>query len=290
MPGAVVTSQDVIVATHYPVFDRALLFTRLSPRRELVVAAPIAADRDPDGMYITAEEGKRSLRTAPYDEGQRLLIVTGETFKPGTGDAREGFARLTAWTRRHFPGTEVAYRWAAQDNDATDTVPLVGPFHPGSSHTYVATGFGGWGMSGGVMAGQLLTGLITGSGPSWAGLYDPRRLWSAVREAPAFLKHQAEVTQHFVSDRLRSSHADSVAEIAPGSGAVVRVRGRRCAVYRDEGGTTHAVSARCTRLGCLVAFNSAERAWECPCHGSRFAPDGSVLQGPANTPLKARDI
>ncbi|MFH8570036.1 FAD-dependent oxidoreductase [Streptomyces sp. NPDC017993] len=288
--GAVVTSQDVVVATHYPVFDRALLFTRLSPRRELVVAAPIAADRDPGGMYITEEEGKRSVRTAPYGDGQRLLIVTGETFKPGTGDAREGFARLTSWTRRHFPGTEVAYRWAAQDNDATDTVPLVGHFHPGARHTYVATGFGGWGMSGGVMAGQLLTGLITGNEPPWAGLYDPRRLWSAVREAPAFLKHQAEVTQHFVGDRLRSSHADSVTEIAPGSGAVVRVRGRRCAVYRDDAGTTHAVSARCTHLGCLVAFNSAERAWECPCHGSRFAPDGSVLQGPANTPLEARDI
>lgn len=211
------------------------------------MAAPIAADRDPDGMYITAEEGKRSLRTAPYDEGQRLLIVTGETFKPGTGDAREGFARLTAWTRRHFPGTEVAYRWAAQDNDATDTVPLVGPFHPGSSHTYVATGFGGWGMSGGVMAGQLLTGLITGSGPSWAGLYDPRRLWSAVREAPAFLKHQAEVTQHFVSDRLRSSHADSVAEIAPGSGAVVR----GCGSPAEPVGSVP---------GCLP-FGAAEAVW-----------------------------
>ncbi|MFK8850182.1 FAD-dependent oxidoreductase [Streptomyces sp. Ac-502] len=287
--GATVTSRDVVVATHYPVFDRALLFTRLSPRREVVVAAPIDAGRDPGGMYITQEEGKRSVRTAPYGDGRRLLIVTGETFKPGTADAGEKFAALTDWTHRHFPGTEVAYRWATQDNDATDTVPLIGPFHPGARHTYVATGFGGWGLSGGVAAGRLLAGLITGDPPPWAGLYDPRRLWSAVREAPAFLRHQAETGLHFVGDRLRSTHADSAADIAPGTGAVVRVRGRRCAVYRDEDGTAHAVSARCTHLGCLVAFNATEKAWECPCHGSRFAPDGSVLQGPATEALEARE-
>ncbi|KOU00645.1 [Fe-S]-binding protein [Streptomyces sp. NRRL F-5755] len=288
--GATVTSRDVVVATHYPVFDRALLFTRLSPRREVVVAAPVDADRDPGGMFITEEEGKRSVRTAPYGDGRRLLIVTGETFKPGTADAGEKFARLTAWMHRHFPGTEVAYRWATQDNDATDTVPLIGPFHPAARHTYVATGFGGWGLSGGVAAGRLLTGLIAGDPPPWAGLYDPRRLWSAVREAPAFLKHQAEVGRHFVGDRLRTAHADSVAEIAPGFGAIVRVRGRRCAVHRDEDGTTLAVSARCTHLGCLVAFNATEKAWECPCHGSRFAPDGSVLQGPATEPLERREV
>lgn len=288
--GATVTSRDVVVATHYPVFDRALLFTRLSPRREVVVAAPVDAGRDPGGMFITQEEGKRSVRTAPYGDGRRLLIVTGETFTPGTADAGEKFARLTDWTHRHFPGTEVAYRWAAQDNDATDTVPLIGPFHPAARHTYVATGFGGWGLSGGVLAGSLLTGLIAGDPPPWAGLYDPRRLWSAVREAPAFLKHQAEVGRHFVGDRLRTTHVGSVADIAPGTGAVVRVNGRHRAVHRDEDGTTRAVSARCTHLGCLVAFNATEKAWECPCHGSRFAPDGSVLQGPATEALAPRDL
>ncbi|MEW2578520.1 FAD-dependent oxidoreductase [Streptomyces syringium] len=285
--GAVVTAGDVVVATHYPVFDRALLFTRLSPRRELVVAATLPAGLDPGGMYITEEENKRSVRTAPYAEGQRLLLVTGESFTPGTGGVAARFARLADWTREHFPAAEIVRHWAAQDNDSTDTVPLVGPFHPGARHTYVATGFGGWGMSGGVMAGRLLADLITDRtpAPSWAGLYDPRRLWSAVREAPAFLKHQAEVGRHFLGDRLRPSHVDSVADIAPGTGALVRVKGRRCAVYRQDDGILRAVSARCTHLGCLVAFNAAERTWECPCHGSRFDTDGSLLQGPATSPL-----
>ncbi|MEI7031703.1 FAD-dependent oxidoreductase [Streptomyces pratensis] len=287
-----VTARDVVVATHYPVFDRAMLFARLSPRRELVVAAPIDADRAPKGMYITQDEGKRSVRSAPLDDGRRLLIVTGEEFTPGTGDPREAFSRLDSWMHERFPVGPTAYRWAAQDNDPSDTVPLVGPFHPGARHTYVATGFGGWGMTGGVLAGRLLTSLITGSEapPPWADLYDPRRLASTLRQAPALLGQQAEVAKHFVADRLRVTHVDSVADIPPGAGAVVRVKGRRCAVHRDEDGTVRAVSARCTHLGCLVAFNEAETAWECPCHGSRFGVDGSVLQGPAVRPLEEMDV
>jgi glycine/D-amino acid oxidase-like deaminating enzyme/nitrite reductase/ring-hydroxylating ferredoxin subunit len=288
--GRTVTARDVVVATHYPVFDRALLFTRLSPHRELVVAAPLPADRDPGGMYITPENDTRSVRTAPLGDGRRLLIVTGESFLPGTGDTVDRFERLAGWARERFPGTEIAYRWAAQDNDPTDTVPLVGPFHPGARHTFVATGFGGWGMSGGVMAGRLLAALLTGGKLPWADLYDPRRLASLLREAPAFLRHQAVVGRHFVGDRVHGAQADSVADVAPGTGAVVDVDGRRCAVYRAEDGTVHAVSARCTHLGCLVAFNPAERSWDCPCHGSRFAPSGEVLEGPANRPLETREL
>ncbi len=171
---------------------------------------------------------------------------------------------------------ELTHFWATQDNDPTDTVPLVGPLHPGARHAYVATGFGGWGMSGGMMAGRLLTARITGGECAWAGLYDPRRLASAVREAPAFLKHQAQVAQHFVGDRLRPSPRWRRCRRARG---VVRTESGRLAVYRDDDGALHAVSARCTHMGCLVGFNAAERAWECPCHGSRFDTDGKVVQG-----------
>ncbi|WP_367318970.1 FAD-dependent oxidoreductase [Streptomyces sp. HUAS ZL42] len=288
--GTTVTAADVVVATHYPIFDRALLFTRLAPRRELVLTAPIPADLDPHGMYITPEQDTRSVRTAPYRDGQRLLVVTGEHFTPGTGDVGKRFARLADWATEHFGALSFTHRWATQDNDSTDSVPLVGPLHAGSRHTYVATGFGGWGLSGGIMAGRLLTDLITGQESPWSGLYDPRRVRAVVSEAPAFLRHQANVARHFVGDRLPTVFAGSVDDIAPGDGAVVRVGGHRCAAYRDENGQLHAVSARCTHLGCLVAFNSGERTWECPCHGSRFDTDGNVVQGPATRPLERRDI
>ncbi|KUL69085.1 MULTISPECIES: FAD-dependent oxidoreductase [unclassified Streptomyces] len=290
--GVRVRATKVVVATHYPVFDRALLFARLSSRRELVVAGPIPERRAPRHMYITPERSTRSVRTAPLGEGRRLLIVTGEHFTPGTADAEERFERLAAWAERHFPEVTLTHRWATQDNDSTDTVPLVGPFHAGSRHTYVATGFGGWGMSGGVMAGRLLADLVGGREVAWSGLYDPRRLGPVVREGGRFLTHQAQVARHFVGDRIAplAGSGPSPDDIAPGDGAVVRAGAGLCAVHRDEEGRLHTLSARCTHLGCIVSFNRAEQAWECPCHGSRFAPDGAVVQGPAVRPLPRRDL
>ncbi|MFD8717984.1 FAD-dependent oxidoreductase [Streptomyces sp. NPDC059629] len=288
--GVEVRAREVVVATHYPVFDRALLFTRLSPRRELVVAGAIDANRAPRDMYITPEQNTRSVRSAPYPDGQRLLIVTGEHFTPGAADVEERFARLAAWADSRFPGLTLTHRWATQDNDSTDSVPLVGPLHPGSRHTYVATGFGGWGLSGGIMAGRLISDLVEGREVEWAGLYDPRRLGSVVREGGSFLKHQVHVVRHFVGDRLPPPTAPAPEDLTSGDGAVIRVGGHQCAVHRDDSGQLHAVSARCTHLGCLVAFNRAEQAWECPCHGSRFSPDGSILQGPAVRPLEKREV
>jgi Rieske Fe-S protein len=279
----------VVVATHYPVFDRAMLFGRLEPRRELVIAAAIPAERDPQGIYVTQEQNTRSLRTAPYRNGQRLLIITGEQFTPGAGEVSERWERLVAWTGERFPGAEVVYRWATQDNGTTDQIPFVGPFHLGAKNVYVACGFGGWGMSNGVMSGQLLAASIDGNALPWAELYDPRRL-HPVREAGAIMKLQAKVAGHFVGDRLRPSYVDSVDDIAVGTGAVLRIRGEPCAVHRDETGALLAVSARCTHLGCTVHFNEAELAWECPCHGSRFTVDGSVIQGPANEPLERKEL
>ncbi|MFJ9809431.1 FAD-dependent oxidoreductase [Streptomyces sp. NPDC101158] len=291
--GVTVSARHVVVATHHPVFDHSVLATRLTQHRDLVVAGSLPADRDPAGMYITTEGGKRSVRTSPLADGNRLLIVTGEAFTPGTGeDTGAGYARLEAWTERHFPEVEISHRWAAQDNSSTDTVPLVGRLPTGGENVYVATGFGGWGMTGGVMAGALIASLVDGAPHRWAGLYDPGRLGSAVQAAPAFLKAQWDTGKHFVKDRL-DTFGDgtwgTVRDLRPGEGTVVRVEGKPCAVHRDDEGELHAVSAVCTHLGCIVAFNNAERTWECPCHGSRFGIDGDVVQGPALRPLERRD-
>lgn len=290
--GAEVVARDVVVATHYPVFDRAVMFSRLEPRRELVVSALLPEEQDPGGCYLTPERRTRSLRTAPYPfrDGQRLLIVTGEKFTPGTtgiGSVGARYERLAAWMYERFPDARMVHRWATQDNDTTDGVAYIGRFHPAAQHTWVATGFGGWGMASGVLAGQLLAAHITGGElPSWSRLYEPRRL--SPREAPAMLRFQSAVARRFVGDRLRSSYVDSVDEIAPGTGAIVRIEGRRSAVHRTPEGELRAVSPRCTHLGCLVRFNDEEGAWECPCHGSRFGTEGEVIQGPATRPLERR--
>jgi glycine/D-amino acid oxidase-like deaminating enzyme/nitrite reductase/ring-hydroxylating ferredoxin subunit len=282
--GDTVRVTDVVVATHYPIFDRAMLFARLTPHRELVAAAVIDAHDDPGGMYLTTADNTRSVRTAPYGDGRRLLIVTGESFTPGDGDVAQRQSRLEAWTRERFGVSDFAFRWAAQDNHSTDGIPYIGLLHPGAKHTYVATGFGGWGMTNGVLSGQLLAALITGGDSPYASLYDPRRL-HPLTEAKPLVDIAVHTARHFIGDRLRRSHVDDVAQIAPGDGAVLRLHGQRCAVYRDPSGQLRAVSATCTHLGCTVAFNDAEKSWECPCHGSRFDVDGQVLQGPATAPL-----
>ncbi|MET9375640.1 FAD-dependent oxidoreductase [Streptomyces sp. NPDC002992] len=292
--GVTVTAESVVVATHHPVFDRGMLAARLTQHRDLVVAGPLPSGQDPQGMYITTEDGKRSVRTAPYGDG-RLLIVTGEVFAPGTeGDTEGRYTRLAEWTRERF-GVTVTHRWAAQDNAATDTVPLIGPLHHDDHRVFVASGFAGWGMAGGVLAGRLLSGLITApdAPAAWADLYDPRRPGSVLRSAPAVAKAQWDVGKHFVKDRLDTVVGGDVArtvdDIEPGEGAVLRVDGKPCAVHRDEAGNLHPLSAVCTHLGCLVSFNPAERTWECPCHGSRYDTDGEVLQGPALQPLERYD-
>lgn len=291
--GATVSARHVVVATHHPVFDHALLAARLTQHRDLVIAGPLPAGHDPQGMYITEEGGKRSVRTAPLDDGGRLLIVTGEAFTPGEGeDTEAGYARLQAWAEQRFPGFTITDRWAAQDNSVTDTLPLIGRLPGGGENVYVATGFAGWGMTGGVLAGTVIASLVSGEEDPWDGLYDPARLGSALRSAPELLKAQWDTGKHFVKDRLDALGDGTngpVGSLRPGEGTVVRAGGKPCAVHRDDRGGLHAVSAVCTHMGCLVAFNNAERTWECPCHGSRFGIDGGVLQGPALEPLEQVD-
>jgi glycine/D-amino acid oxidase-like deaminating enzyme/nitrite reductase/ring-hydroxylating ferredoxin subunit len=287
--GATVQSGHVVVATHFPVFDRALLFPRLTPRREFVVAAPIEASADPMGMYLTIEDDTRSVRTAPLPDGRRLLIVTGAPFLPGTGPVAPLRAALEQWARERFPVKEFDYFWAAQDNRSTDLVPFVGPLHVGAQSVWVVTGFGGWGMSNGVMAGRLLSAWISGEQLDWAPLYDPRRL-HPIREAGSLLRGAARSAQHLIADRLKPSDVGSVDDIGPGEGRVIVVQGKRCAVYRDEAGALHAVGAACAHMGCVVGFNDVERTWECPCHGSRYDIDGGVLQGPTVKPLDKAEL
>jgi glycine/D-amino acid oxidase-like deaminating enzyme/nitrite reductase/ring-hydroxylating ferredoxin subunit len=280
--GQTVRAHDIVVATGFPAFDRPELFARLTPKRELVVAAPIETAADPMGMYIGVDDD-RSVRTAVGDAGQRLLIVTGETYAPGDGGIEGRFEALASWMAERFAVGRPTYRWSAQDYTTTDRIPFVGRY-PGHDRTWVATGFGGWGMSNAMMAAHLLTARITERHvPDWADLYDPIRL-HPLTEAPRLVKAAATVVKHVVGARLGGTDL-SVADLAPGQGAVVTVDGQRCAAYRDPQGVIHQVSATCTHLGCIVGFNDAEKTWECPCHASRFDIDGAVLQGPALTPL-----
>jgi glycine/D-amino acid oxidase-like deaminating enzyme/nitrite reductase/ring-hydroxylating ferredoxin subunit len=275
--GATVTAEHVVVATHLPFLDRGLYFARCHPERSYVVAG--RTREAPAGMYLSTEQPAHSIRA----HGDWLL-VGGESHKTGQADAAERYARLEAWARERF-GIEPELRWATQDQMPVDGVPYVGRHDPLSSRVWVATGFRKWGLAMGTAAAELLAAEIAGRDHAWSPLFDPQRVRPRA-SAASLVKENANVALRFFGDRLVKRA--SVEEIAPGEGRVVGAGLGQRAVFRDDDGTLHELSARCTHLGCIVNWNSGERTWDCPCHGSRFAATGEVIEGPAVRPLGAR--
>ncbi|MBB2937590.1 glycine/D-amino acid oxidase-like deaminating enzyme/nitrite reductase/ring-hydroxylating ferredoxin subunit [Amycolatopsis bartoniae] len=271
--GDQVRAQDVVIATHYPILDRGLYFARLEPTRDLVVTGEGDA---PDGMYLDADT-HHSVRG--YDG---LLIVGGEHYRTGEHvDVEERYQRLSE-VAATFGVKKVTHRWSAHDMSTLDGVPYVGRYHLGTRHLWVATGFGQWGMTGGTAAGLLLDKEIRGEGSPYAGLYDPNRF--DLRSGLKLAENNGQVTKHLVGDHVRATVGSGELP-SVGEGKVVRRGTQFVATYRADDGNVRSVNARCTHLGCLVAFNNAEKTWDCPCHGSRFGTDGSVIQGPATRDL-----
>jgi glycine/D-amino acid oxidase-like deaminating enzyme/nitrite reductase/ring-hydroxylating ferredoxin subunit len=281
-----VRARHVIVATHLSILDRGLFFAKTSPKRSYVLGIPAEAASVPDGMFISTETPIHSVRSTPLD-GRRLLLVGGEGHKTGQDeDTRRRYAALEEWARLRFDVGEVEYRWSTHDNYSADHVPFVGKLTRRADHVYVATGFSGWGMTNGTVAGMLLSDAILGRANAWAALYDSTRL-PRVRGLGRLAKENANVGMRWIGDRL-PGRKGSVEDIPAGEGRIVDLNGERAAVYKDEQGTLNALSAACTHLGCIVSWNTAEKSWDCPCHGSRFDTDGRVIQGPAVKDLERK--
>lgn len=274
-PGGTISAEHTIVATHFPFPDRSLAFARQSPMRSYAIVCRIAGE-PPEGMFISGDSPTRSVRAVGD-----LLLVGGEGHRTGTGgNTEERYAALEAFAREHWDVRSVEHRWSSQDNVTVDQLPLVGRITPFEHRVLMATGFAKWGMTGGTAAAHLLADLVLGRENPYASLFDPNRL--NVRASAAKLaRENAIVGAHFVADRVKHPGRRDIESLTPGEGDIVRLKGEKVAGYRDEDGTLHAVSPTCTHLGCQVNFNRAERSWDCPCHGSRFAVDGTVLQGPA---------
>jgi glycine/D-amino acid oxidase-like deaminating enzyme/nitrite reductase/ring-hydroxylating ferredoxin subunit len=278
--GQVVVARDVVVATHFPFLDRAGFFARMHPERSYGLGL-YARGEAPQGMYLSTESPAHTVRSHPTERGE-LIIAGGESHKVGQSgeDTAERVARLEAWTRDRFDVEEIVYRWSTQDNMPVDGVPYVGKLMPGSKSIWVATGFMKWGLTNGAAAAEILTDLIGGRDNPWASLFDSNRFKPGAA-ATEFVKENVNVGWRFMRDKVGGGDYASVDDVPPGQGGLVGRGPAKQAVYREEDGTLHVVSSTCTHLGCTVKWNTAERSWDCPCHGSRFDVDGRVLQGPA---------
>jgi glycine/D-amino acid oxidase-like deaminating enzyme/nitrite reductase/ring-hydroxylating ferredoxin subunit len=282
-----VLAGDVVLATHLPFEDKGFYFAKAYPNRSYAVAAPLE-DGAPEGMFINVEEPVRSVRTARSSEG-RYLIVGGEGHKPGEEeDTRRCYSRLEGWARERFGVERIAFRWSAQDFASVDRVPFVGPLLPGGSHVWVATAYGKWGMTNGTAAATVLADRLAGRESPSISFFDSTRLGSVLTKE--LVTENAGALRHLLGDRFSLPGVEALERLSPGEGVVARIDGRNRAISKTDGGDLLAVSAACTHMGCLVAWNTAERTWDCPCHGSRYLPDGTVIEGPAVKDLELRDL
>jgi len=289
--GHTISAGKVVVATHFPSFHQGLLFARLHVRREHVLAAPVPDGVEMPDMYTTANSDVRSLRVAPTTDGD-VLLVSGAPFTPGARDARAPRAELGDWAAAHIPDWRPTHAWSAQDLVSPDGMPFVGELrpisHPGEG-VWGATGFGGWGLTNGVVAGLLLRDLVLGtSQDGWRELLTTARV-RPVAEVRSATRQGLTTTEALAVRRLRatgSDAAEAVADLDLGEAALVHLDGSPVAVHRDPDGELHAVHATCPHMGCVVGFDRAEGCWACPCHGSRFGIDGELLEGPATQDLK----
>jgi glycine/D-amino acid oxidase-like deaminating enzyme/nitrite reductase/ring-hydroxylating ferredoxin subunit len=283
--GATVRAVRAIIATNSPINDRVALHSKMAPYRTYAMAFTIPRGALADGLYWDIADPYHYVRLSPGPGSVDYLIVGGADHK--TGEADDGdvrFEAIEAWIRTLLPdlGREV-HRWSGQVLDTIDYCGFIGR-NPGSSNVFVATGDSGQGMTHGALAGIIMKDLTSFGTSRWEAVYDPSRktpsgILNYVSENTTALKNFAQYAM--------PGELGSLDELERGRGGILRDGMRRIAAYRDDNGKVHLRSSTCTHAGCQVHWNSVEHCWDCACHGSHFASDGTVLNGPAVMPLAA---
>ncbi|MDO9522069.1 MAG: FAD-dependent oxidoreductase [Pseudohongiella sp.] len=278
-----VKAKHVVMATHLPLGMVGGYYTRAFPDAEPVIAAPIKQKLT--GMYINVETPSYSIRTHQHENGQTYAIVTGTRYKPGdTVAEQKNFADIENWLRQNFGAETISHRWTNEDYTSMDSAPFVGWSSTIGEDYLVATGFAGWGLTNGTAAAMMIRDLIMNKDNPWQELFNAKRIKPLAGGAKV-LKESAAVVANLAKGHL-GTHPQVTEDLLPGEAGVRKYDGDKFAVYRDEEDQLHIVSAVCTHMGCVLGWNATDKTWDCSCHGSRFALDGTVLHGPAVEPLQ----
>jgi Rieske Fe-S protein len=267
----------VVVTANVPVSNRLLLHTKIAAYRTYAVA--LTLERTPmPGLYWDLDDPYHYTRTLKTPGGE-VVIVGGEDHKTGQEeDTQAPFGRLLDYCRQHFAVSSVLHHWSGQIIEPVDGLPLIG-HNSASRNVFVATGYAGNGMTYGTLAGRILADLVLHRSNPYAQLYDATRLRPVARKE--YVAENADYPLHLVKDRLHRADVPDLVSVPAGEGRIVSLRGQKVAVYRDEAGACHGLSPVCKHLGCYVHWNTAERSWDCPCHGARYDTAGKVLNGPS---------
>lgn len=285
--GHKVRAKHAVVATNSPIEPRLAIHSKQTPYRSYVLGAEVRKKGIADALYWDTEDPYHYVRLQPGRRGD-ILIVGGEDHRTGEADDADiRFRKLETWMRRRFPEAgAIKYRWSGQILDPIDYTAFIGR-SPGRKRIFLATGDSGQGLTHGVVAGLLLTRLLRGRPSPWESVYRPqRRTLSAVGR---YVSDNLAVAGNMLG-YLSPGEIASARRLKPGNGAILRHGLEKLAVCRDLKGKLHVRSASCTHVGCLIRWNSFEQCWDCPCHGSHFAPDGEALNAPAVTSLAVAEL
>lgn len=284
-----IVAKKVVIATHTPIgIHTAQMFT--GPYRSYVVAVRLKDDHYPESHIWDLNEPHHAICThAVHSEKPELLLVAGSHHKTGQGKKMvSNFKEIEKFLKQHFPVADIEYQWSAQHYQPADDVPYIGLASRFAKHTYIATGYSADGLIYGTLAGKILNNIIQSHPDELANVYKSTRL-KPIASSGRFVKENSNVFLQYLKD-LPFTDTKSYREIKKGEGKVVEIHGEKCAVTRDEQNQLHIVSAVCTHMKCIVNWNDAEKTWDCPCHGSRFTPEGKVIEGPAIKYLEKKDI
>jgi glycine/D-amino acid oxidase-like deaminating enzyme/nitrite reductase/ring-hydroxylating ferredoxin subunit len=289
--GHTIFCRDVILATYTPligisrVMGATLLQTKLAMYSTYVVAGLAPAALVPDGLFWDTDTPYHYLRLEPASrEGDRdLVIFGGADHKTGQAKDTNGcYRQLEEQLRALVPGIELTHRWSGQVIETPDGLPYIGET---ARHQFAATGFGGNGLTFGTIAAVMATDKILGRENPWDELFAVSRK-SLAAGAWRFVRENKDYPYYLIRDRVvGGSDQSSPRSLKRGEGRIIEENGDLVAISRAEDGSLKRVSAICTHMSCLVDWNEAERTWDCPCHGSRFTPEGAVIGGPAESPL-----
>jgi glycine/D-amino acid oxidase-like deaminating enzyme/nitrite reductase/ring-hydroxylating ferredoxin subunit len=281
--GPVVRAKQAVMATLLPIGMTGGFFARTRPSQShgIAVRLPVEA---PVGMAISADSPTRSTRPWPGGGPNGLIVVGGSHETGSIEDTAALYQSLVDWVSSTWDfSAQPEYRWSAEDYSTPDLLPYVGR-SPGSNAILVATGMHKWGLSNGTVAAGVITDLVAGRDNPWAALYDAGRIGDAHAVAK-LVKDNLKVAKDFTVGHLSRALHGGLDRLEVGEGGLLEVDGETVGAYRAPDGELHTVKPTCTHLGCPLAWNNADTTWDCNCHGSRFTPDGAILDGPATRPL-----
>lgn len=290
-----IIARTAAIATNTPVNDRVVIHTKQAAYRTYVVGLEIQKGQFPDVLIWDTEDPYHYVRVAETDDSSKqMLILGGEDHKTGQKDSDDreaSYARFTAlqkWAMEHIKCQWIPrFQWSGQVMEPMDGLPFIGRNPMDESNTYIITGDSGMGMTNTTVGAMIVSDLILGRENPFAELYDPSR--KSLSAAGEFLKENLNVAAQY-ADLIVDGDASGTSQIPNGGGLIIKKGLNHYAVYRDESGLFHEFSAKCPHLGCSVNWNSVEKTWDCPCHGSRFDALGTVINGPALANLERTTV